>query len=87
MTTNKYSEIFNQLQNELISFRQNPAVIAVSKYVGSEEIKTAYDAGFRDFGENRVSDLMEKLRHYVRVAPIFAGTLLEIFNRIKLKIL
>lgn len=57
---NSYQEIFGQLNLELNQYPQRPKVIAVSKYVGSEEIKKAYDAGFRDFGENRVPDLITK---------------------------
>ena len=35
-------------------------LIAVSKYVGVNEIKLAYQSGQRDFGENRVPELVEK---------------------------
>ena len=61
MSPSQYLERFNSLQSELKKYPQHPEVIAVSKYVGSEEIKAAYEAGFRDFGENRVPDLMEKV--------------------------
>ena len=43
--------------------------LAVSKYVGSEEIKAAYEAGFRDFGENRVPDLIEKVEALRECCP------------------
>ena len=67
VSPSQYLERFNSLQSELEKYSQNPKVIAVSKYVGSDEIKAAYEAGFRDFGENRVPDLLEKveaLREY-----------------------
>jgi PLP dependent protein len=35
-------------------------LIAVSKYVSASEIRQAYAAGIRDFGENRVQDAMAK---------------------------
>lgn len=39
----------------------NPLIIAVSKYYTINEIKEAYDAGLRNFGENRVNDAVEKI--------------------------
>lgn len=35
-------------------------LVAVSKYVGTEQILTAYNAGQRAYGENKVQDLKEK---------------------------
>ncbi|MCK7467631.1 MAG: hypothetical protein MZU91_05550 [Desulfosudis oleivorans] len=35
-------------------------VIAVSKYVGVKEIIQAYEAGIRNFGENRLQDAESK---------------------------
>lgn len=35
-------------------------LIAVSKTVGADKIREAYDAGQRDFGENRVQEFLEK---------------------------
>ena len=60
MTNNKYQEIFEQLSRQLDEYPQSAKVIAVSKYVQSDEIKNAYQAGFRDFGENRIPDLIRK---------------------------
>lgn len=39
----------------------NTRVIAVSKYYGTEEIITAYDAGIRDFAESKVQDSLKKI--------------------------
>lgn len=36
-------------------------LVAASKYVGSEGIKEAYEAGIRYFGENRVQDALVKI--------------------------
>jgi pyridoxal phosphate enzyme (YggS family) len=49
------------LKNEVE--RLNVKLIAVSKTKTVEEIKEAYDAGQRAFGENRVQELMEKYEH------------------------
>lgn len=40
-----------------------PAVtlVAVSKYASVEQVREAYDAGVRDFGENKVQDALEKM--------------------------
>lgn len=35
-------------------------VLAVTKYVGEEEILQAYDAGMRNFAENKIQDAMRK---------------------------
>lgn len=49
------------LKNEVE--RLNVKLIAVSKTKTVAEIKEAYDAGQRAFGENRVQELMEKYEH------------------------
>ena len=38
----------------------NVRMVAVSKYVSAQEIRAAYDAGIRDFGESRIQDMEEK---------------------------
>jgi len=37
-----------------------PKLVAVSKYKPAADIRTCYDAGQRDFGENYVQELIEK---------------------------
>ena len=49
----RYINIINELGVET-------QVIAVSKYQTIQDIKLVYDLGQRDFGENRVQDLLEK---------------------------
>ena len=39
----------------------NPTVIAVTKYFDENQIIKYYELGFRDFGENRVKDALEKI--------------------------
>lgn len=38
----------------------NVKIIAVTKYYNEEKLLEAYEAGIRDFGENRVQDALEK---------------------------
>ena len=38
-------------------------LVAVTKTLGLEPIQEAYDAGVRDFGENRVQEILEKYPH------------------------
>ncbi len=49
-------ENFLKLQNEISGVR----IVAVSKYVNVEKIKEAYDAGIRNFGENKFQDAEKK---------------------------
>jgi len=51
------------LRDELASLAPGtaPTLVAVSKTVGVDEIRRAHAAGQRDFGENRVQDLLAKM--------------------------
>ena len=40
--------------------KRTPTLVAVSKYKPTEDIRTCYDAGQRDFGENYAQELAEK---------------------------
>lgn len=40
---------------------KNVTLIAVSKYKPLQDLKEAYDAGARDFGENHVQEMLEKM--------------------------
>ncbi|ETA82063.1 YggS family pyridoxal phosphate-dependent enzyme [Youngiibacter fragilis] len=40
--------------------REGVTLVAVSKTRTAQEAKTAYDTGIRDFGENRVQEMLEK---------------------------
>lgn len=52
------------IRERITNIRQNlPAkvrLVAVSKYVTVEEIRSAYAAGIRDFGENKIQDMEGK---------------------------
>ncbi len=40
----------------------NPTIVAVTKYFDESQILKYYELGFRDFGENRVKDAVEKIK-------------------------
>ena len=46
------------LRNEIAPCK--PVIIAVTKYFGAEKLVEAYEAGLRNFAENRVADALEK---------------------------
>ena len=55
-------------------------LVAVSKTKPNEDLLQAYEAGQRDFGENKVQDLSKKAKSSQK---IFAGTLLVTFSEIR----
>src|SRR5690606_32864963 len=50
--------IYNEIQREC--FEKNARLVIVSKNQSLEAIKAYYDMGHRDFGENRVQNLLER---------------------------
>jgi len=50
-------------------FNKETQLLIVSKTRSEEEIKTYYDLGHRDFGENRVQELLEKAEHLKNSCP------------------
>lgn len=55
MNLSKLLDEINELSNG-----RKVKLVAVSKYVGSKEIKELFDEGQMSFGENRVQDLVKK---------------------------
>lgn len=56
--------VLNKIENAAIRSGRNPQeikLIAVSKNVEPEIINLAYELGLKDFGENRVQDLLKKI--------------------------
>lgn len=53
-------DIAENIDSIRASLREGVTLVAVSKTRTAEEAKTAYDKGVRDFGENRVQELLEK---------------------------
>ena len=61
---NRIAAVRAGLDQAAIASDRDPAsvtIVAVSKTVGWSEMQTAYDAGLRHFGENRVLDARDKL--------------------------
>lgn len=53
------AENLKEIKAEIPDFKGR--IIAVTKYVDEKKIIEAYEAGFRDFGENKAQDALEKL--------------------------
>ncbi|UTI85140.1 YggS family pyridoxal phosphate-dependent enzyme [Mammaliicoccus sciuri] len=58
-------EINSQICNssEESEFNTAPQVIVVTKYVTIDRAKEAYEAGLKNFGENRIEGFLEKNKH------------------------
>lgn len=58
-------EINSQICNssEESEFNTAPQVIVVTKYVTIDRTKEAYEAGLKNFGENRIEGFLEKKKH------------------------
>lgn len=61
-------------------------VICASKYFTSEQIRKLYDKGVRDFGENRVQDMLKKMDELIDLSIVwhFIGHLQT--NKVKMMI-
>ena len=63
MIRENLKQIQERIQKACQRAKRNPAevtLVLVSKNVGADQIREAFEAGFRDFGENRVQELLEK---------------------------
>ena len=56
---NKIRENFEKIKTQIVPYK--PTIIAVTKYFDEQQIIKYYEMGFRDFGENRVKDALEKI--------------------------
>jgi len=54
------NDIIENIERVRASLKEGVTLVAVSKTRTAQEAKTAYDTGQRDFGENRVQELLEK---------------------------
>ena len=54
-------ENLSQVKNEIPDFQGR--IIAVTKYVDENKMMEAYNAGLRNFGENKVQDALKKLEN------------------------
>ncbi len=55
---NTVKQNLSELRNDIVPCKAK--IIAVTKYFGAQKLIEAYDAGLRDFAENRVQDALEK---------------------------
>ena len=63
MVGNNYKQVLSTVEEKIISSGRTPedvTLIAVSKTKPVSMLKEAYDAGARDFGENKVQEIMAK---------------------------
>jgi hypothetical protein len=61
---NQIHDIQKRIQDSAAKVGRNPSdilLLAVTKTVSIEKIQKAYDAGLKDFGENRVQEALEKI--------------------------
>lgn len=59
-TINQDPVLLSNLQTIRPNIRENVLLLPASKNQSIEKIKSLYDLGFRDFGENRVQELLKK---------------------------
>lgn len=55
----KILENFEKIKTQIEPYK--PTIIAVTKYFDEKQIIKYYEMGFRDFGENRVKDALDKI--------------------------
>ncbi|MGM9993377.1 MAG: YggS family pyridoxal phosphate-dependent enzyme [Candidatus Avigastranaerophilus sp.] len=53
-------ENYKEVKSQIAPY--NPTIVAVTKYFDESQIIKYYEIGFRDFGENRVKDALEKMK-------------------------
>jgi hypothetical protein len=61
---NQIRDVQKRIQDAAARVGRNPSdvlLLAVTKTISTENIKKAYDAGLREFGENRVQEALEKI--------------------------
>lgn len=59
MQTDKIQENYEKIKAQIAPYK--PKIVAVTKYFDESQIIKYYNLGFRDFGENRVKDALEKI--------------------------
>ena len=56
----KIIENYEKIKAQIVPY--NPKIVAVTKYFDESQIIKYYKLGFRDFGENRVKEAVEKIK-------------------------
>lgn len=59
MQTDKIQQNYEKIKTQIAPYK--PKIVAVTKYFDESQIIKYYNLGFRDFGENRVKDALEKI--------------------------
>lgn len=55
----KIQKNVEEIKSKIVPY--NPTIVAVTKYFDESQIVKYYELGFRDFGENRAKDAVEKI--------------------------
>lgn len=64
MQEDKILENYEKIKTQIAPYK--PKIVAVTKYFDESQIIKYYNLGFRDFGENRVKDALEKIEKLPR---------------------
>ncbi len=68
-----FKKIKEEVEGQAKASKRDPndvRLVAVSKTVGVEEVKEAFDQGARDFGENRPEELVKKATYFQELREI-----------------
>ncbi|MFT7613178.1 MAG: pyridoxal phosphate enzyme (YggS family) [Parvicellaceae bacterium] len=57
-------ERIREKMSAISALKENVEIVAVTKHCDLDTIKSAYDAGARHFGENKVQELCDKAAHF-----------------------
>ena len=78
MLADNYKKLLKNIETAAARAGRSPQdvqLIAVTKYVGLNEVKEAATIGIRDFGENRVQEADEKIKQFPELNWNFIGHL------------
>lgn len=78
MLADNYKKLIENIEAAAARADRDPEdiqLVAVTKYVGINEIKEAAKAGIKDFGENRVQEADEKIKQFPELNWHFIGHL------------
>lgn len=78
MLANNYKKLLGNIETAAARAGRDPKdiqLVAVTKYVGLDEVREAFRAGIKDFGENRVQEAVEKIKQFPELNWHFIGHL------------
>ena len=88
MVNEKYLEVKANIEKSCARVGRKPeevTLIAVSKTKPIELLREAYEAGARDFGENKVQEILEKAMAMIRIFIFYFLGILHPLNRVPCK--